>query len=128
MTKLNAELTKYFDDLKNDHTNLISSEILSEKIEAKEDMFLLDIRRKEDYDKEHIEGAFHAEWNEVGEFIEDDVFTKDEPVVVICYTGQTAGQIVGVLKSTGYNACSLKGGMLNGWLKDAMPVKASCDT
>ena len=128
MTKLNAELTKYFDNLKNGCKNLITSQDLSKKIEAKEEMFLLDIREKEDYDKEHIEGAFHAEWNEVGEFIEDDVFTKDELVIVICGTGQTAGQIVGILKSMGYNACALKDGMLNGWLNDAMPVKAACDT
>ena len=39
---------KYFKDLKNGCNNLIDCQNLYKKIEAKEDLFLLDIRKKED--------------------------------------------------------------------------------
>lgn len=69
-----------------------------------------------------------SEWSEVNKFIEEDILPKDKKIIVVCYTGQTAGQIVGVLKLLGYDACSLMGGMVNGWLKDAMPIESTCAT
>lgn len=119
---------KYFENLRNGCNNLIDCQQLKEKIVAGEDLFLLDIRRRDDYQKGHIEGAFHAEWPEVLDFIKEDVFKKDEKVIVICYSGQTSGQIVSILKVLGYDAYSLWGGMRNGWLKDDMPIEASCST
>lgn len=128
MSELTKEIKKYFDDLKCGSNNLITLDDLLKKIEAKENMFMLDIRKKEDYDAGHIKGSFHAEWSEVGEFIEEDVFGKDEQIIVICYSGQTAGQTVGILRAMGYNACSLKGGMVTGSENDNLNIEASCST
>jgi rhodanese-related sulfurtransferase len=36
---------------------------------------------------------------------------KDKTIVVYCYTGQTAGQTVGILRLLGYDAVSLNGGV-----------------
>ncbi|SHJ81228.1 Rhodanese-related sulfurtransferase [Paramaledivibacter caminithermalis DSM 15212] len=128
MEAIYESVEKYFKDLRNGCNNLIDCQQLKEKIVAGEKLFLLDIRKKEDYDKGHIEGAFHAEWPEVWDFIQEGVFRKDEKIIVICYTGQTAGQTVSILKILGYDACSLKGGMNNGWNKEDMPIQASCST
>ncbi len=128
MAALTQEIQKYFIDLKCGSNNLITLNDLLKKIDAKDEMFMLDIRKQEDYDKGHIKGAFHAEWSEVGEFIEEDVFSKDEQIIVICYSGQTAGQTVGILRSLGYNACSLKGGMIAGSKNDNLNIEASCST
>ncbi|QSX06350.1 rhodanese-like domain-containing protein [Sedimentibacter sp. zth1] len=119
---------KYFSDVKNGCNNLIDCQNLYKFIEAKEDMFLLDIRKKEDFAKNHIEGSIHCDWSEVFDFIEEDILPIDKKIVVICYSGQTAGQVVGVLKTLGYDACSLMGGMNNGWMKNSMPIKATCST
>ena len=62
------------------------------------------------------------------EFIEEDILPKDKKIIVVCYTGQTAGQVVSILRLLGYDACSLKGGMVNGWMKDQMPIEAGCST
>jgi rhodanese-related sulfurtransferase len=126
METLPEGVKHYFDDLKKGCNNLIDCKDLYKLIGAKEDLFILDIRRKEDFEKEHIEGAIHAEWEEVGELIENDILPKDKKIIVVCYSGQTAGQIVGILKILGYNVCSLKGGMMNGWLKDSLPIKSGC--
>jgi rhodanese-related sulfurtransferase len=128
MAELTQEIKKYFEEIKCGSNNLITSEDLFKKIDAKERMFILDIRKEEDYDAGHISGAFHVDWNEVGEFIEDDVFSKDEKVIVACYSGQTAGQVVGIFKSMGYDACSLKGGMVTGSENDNLYIEASCST
>ncbi|WP_432664139.1 rhodanese-like domain-containing protein [Wukongibacter baidiensis] len=128
MEAIHSGVEKYFLELRRGCNNLIDSQQLKERIVAGEKLFLLDIRRKSDYDKGHIEGSFHAEWPEVEDFIKEGVFRKDEKIIVICYTGQTAGQIVSILKVLGYDACSLMGGMMNGWLKGHMPIQAGCST
>lgn len=119
---------RYFEDLKNGCNNLIDCQSLYKCIGAKEDLFILDIRKKEDFAENFVEGSVHCEWSQVFEFIEEDILPKDKKIIVICYTGQTAGQTVGVLKLLGYDACSLKGGMVNGWMKDDMPIESTCST
>lgn len=123
------ESTKnFFDDLKKGCNNLISCQELFKCIGAKEDMFILDIRKKEDYVENLIDGSVQCEWEEVYEFVEEDILPKDKKIVVVCYTGQTAGQTVSILRLLGYDACSLAGGMVNGWMKNEMPIEAGCST
>lgn len=127
MSTLDIGVKRYFEDLNNGCNNLINCDQLNKLIDGKEDIFMLDIRRKPDYDAGHIKGSFHSEWNEIGELIEEDVFNKDQLNVIICYSGQTAGQVVGVLRTLGYKACSLLGGMNNGWV-DKGQLEAACGT
>lgn len=128
MVQISNTIQKYFEDLKKGCNNLIDAKSLYDKVSARENLFLLDIRKKDDFAKNYIEGSVHCEWGDVIEFIEEDILPRDKKIVVICYTGQTAGQTVGILKALGYDACSLMGGMVNGWLKNSMPVEAACST
>lgn len=128
MAQLTMEIEKYFEEIKCGLNNLITLEDLFMKLKSKEKIFILDIRKEEDYKEGHIGGAFHADWKEVGGLIEDDVLSKADKVIVICYTGQSAGQVVGILKSLGFDACSLKGGMVNGSDNDNLPLEANCFT
>lgn len=127
MKDLKEAVQVYFEELKKGCNNLIDCQGLFKKINGKEKLFILDIRKKEDFEKGHIENAVHSEWPEVWDFIDEDALPRDEKIIVVCYTGQTAGQVVSILKLLGYDACSLKGGMMNGWDKDNMPIKAGCD-
>ncbi|WP_066506764.1 rhodanese-like domain-containing protein [Abyssisolibacter fermentans] len=125
MTSINQAVAKYFEDCEKGCNNLISCESLNEKIKQNpKDLFVLDIRKEEDFKKGHVDGAVNIFWYDVGECI--DVLPKDKKIIVICYSGQSAGQIVSLLKLLGYDACSLKGGMLNGWVKNSLPVKEGC--
>ncbi len=125
--KLTVETAKFFEDLKCGCNNLIAGSDLLKKIEAKEDLFVLDIRSEEDYKENHVPTAVHCPWSKVGEWIEADKIRRDQHIIVACYTGQTAGQTVGVLRSLGFDACSLKGGMNNGWKADGLPLEAKCN-
>ncbi len=123
---LTPEIKNYFDELNCGVNNLITSDDLLKRVENKENLYLLDIRKKEDFDEKHIPTAKHCPWSKVGELIENGTLTKDQPIIVICYSGQTAGQTVGILKALGYQACSLKGGMNIGWQNDNLPLEATC--
>ena len=125
MFELPKAIEKYFEDCQKGKNNLITSEALGELLkQGPNDLFLLDIRKKEDFEKGHIPGAFNTFWYEVGEII--DVLPKDKKIVVACYSGQSAGQVVSLLKVLGYDAYSLAGGMVNGWSKSNLPLEEGC--
>jgi len=96
--------------------NIIPGPELHEALETNPNAFyVLDIRSKEDYDLGHIVGSVHSPWSEVGNLFGDLPSTR--PIVVACYSGQTAGQTVGVLRMLGYDARSLQFGIREGWVK-----------
>ncbi|MBN2259097.1 MAG: rhodanese-like domain-containing protein [Clostridiales bacterium] len=78
-------------------------------IENQDDMFILDIRQNDVYSQGHLKGAVNVPWGpEFAASIEK--LPADKPVLVYCYSGQTAGQTVGVLNALGYDAKSIKYG------------------
>jgi len=103
----------YFADLP-ESNNMIVTEDLFAKIDAGEEMFIMDVRSAEDYALGHLKGAVNMPFASTAiadnlEFIPDDV-----PVYVNCYTGQTASQVTSILKSVGKNILNIRGGWLRG--------------
>ncbi|MGE5678186.1 MAG: rhodanese-like domain-containing protein [Pseudomonadota bacterium] len=84
----------------------ISEKDFIEKVKAGEDMIILDIRSAEDYGKGHVKGAVNAPWGPAVAASLDKL-PGDKPVMVYCYTGQTAGQAVATLNMAGVNAKSV---------------------
>ncbi|MFZ5966147.1 MAG: rhodanese-like domain-containing protein [Bacillota bacterium] len=84
----------------------ISEKDFAEKVKANEDMFILDIRQPDVYEKGHVKGAVNAPW---GTAISEnlDKLPKDKTIMVYCYTGQTAGQTVVLLNMAGFDAKSV---------------------
>jgi rhodanese-related sulfurtransferase len=105
----------------------VSEDDLKAMIEAKEDFFLLSVRKAEDYAKGHIQGAANVPF---GKTMMDNLggVPKDKKVVVYCYTGQTAGQAVAGMRLLGYDAVSLNGGsgmpsnVPQGWTNKEFPL------
>jgi len=81
------------------------------------DPYIISLRSAEDYAKGHISGAVNVSVKTM--FTADNLATipSDKDVVVICYTGQTAGQSTAALNMLGYEACSLLHGM-SSWTTD----------
>lgn len=98
----------YFADKAEDN-NMIAQDAFVEKVKNGEDLFILDIRRADDYAAGHVAGAYNAAW---GSAIADslDFLPDDQPVYVYCYSGQTAGQAVAALNVAGINAKSVRYG------------------
>ena len=77
---------------------------------AGEDVQFVDIRQAEDYAKGHIEGAVNIPWAKGMQAGFADL-PSDKKLLVNCYSGQTAGQAVGILNLLGYDAVSINSGM-----------------
>jgi rhodanese-related sulfurtransferase len=81
------------------------------------DPTIISLRSPEDYAEGHVPGAVNASVKAL--FTAESLATipSDKDVVVICYTGQTAGQATAALNMLGYEAYSLLFGM-SSWTTD----------
>jgi rhodanese-related sulfurtransferase len=86
--------------------------------DAENDPYIISLRSAEDYAKGHIPGAVNMSVKEM--FTLDNLATipPDRDVVLVCYTGQTAGQATAALNMLGYEAYSLLFGM-SSWTSDS---------
>ena len=85
-------------------TKNITADVLHDNLD---DYYVISVRSKEDHDKGYIPGDH---WMDPKTFFTQenlDKLPKDKPIVVYCYTGQTASQIVSVLRMLGYDAYNL---------------------
>jgi len=85
--------------------------------DADNDPYIISLRSAEDYAKGHVPGAVNMSVKAM--FTSESLATipSDKDVVVICYTGQTAGQATAGLSMLGYEAYSLLHGM-SSWTTD----------
>jgi rhodanese-related sulfurtransferase len=97
--------------------NAISGANLAKKLAdaaQKDKIYVLDIRKKADYDKGHIAGASQVEFPQWAAPENLSKLPKDKKIVVVCYTGNTAAQTAAGMRMLGYDAAILKAGMM-GW-------------
>ncbi|WP_018214525.1 rhodanese-like domain-containing protein [Desulfitobacterium hafniense] len=106
----------------------ISEEDAKKALDAKEpSIMFLSVRKAEDFDKGHIEGAINIPFAK-GMQASFAQLPKDKKIIVYCYTGQTAGQTTAILRLLGYDAVSLNSGMGMpstegaGWANKGFPV------
>ena len=71
--------------------------------------FIIDARDKDQYAKEHIDGAMNLEWRKV--LAERNSIPKDKPVLIYCNTGSLSAQAGFALRVAGFdNVRILQGG------------------
>ncbi|MEZ4767345.1 MAG: rhodanese-like domain-containing protein [Caldilineales bacterium] len=85
--------------------------------DVENDPFILSIRSAEDDTAGHIPGAYNVSTKELFTPAVLANLPTDQPIVVYCYTGQTAAQTTAALNMLGYDAASLVFGM-SGWTTD----------
>jgi len=78
-----------------------------ERAKLGDDMFIIDIRKADDYNAGHVVGAYNAPWGTTA--LADNLASipMDEEIYVYCYSGQTAGQATALLSIAGYNVRSV---------------------
>ena len=77
---------------------------------------VFDIRSAADFEKGHVKGAINVELANV--LTKAAEVGKDKPILVFCYTGQTAGRAVMALRLSGYSAKVAKFGF-SAWTNNA---------
>lgn len=112
---------RYFANLSTENNNMLTPQELYQFVQNKnQDIYILDIRQNEDFQKGHVEGANNQFWFDVGRIL--DQLPKDKHIIVYCYSGQSAAQVVGVLNTVGFKASSMTGGWNGGWVANNLPV------
>jgi rhodanese-related sulfurtransferase len=103
----------YFENFPSDR-NVIQTADLLPRIDAQEDMYILDIRRAEDYANGHLTGAVNLPFfdKSIPENLAN--IPDDRPVYVYCYTGQTSSQTTALLNLAGKMAKNIQSGFDNG--------------
>ncbi len=98
--------------------NLIHPAAVNQQLEdalAEERIFILDLRREEDFEGVgHIRGAVQADFAAALLPANLERLPRDRKIITVCYTGNTAGQLVLMLRMLGYDAAAMKYGMV-GW-------------
>ena len=112
--------TEYFAALSASNNMMASAELKAMLDDNPDAVVLVDIRSAADFEAGHIVGSTHVAWAQFAAVLPS--LSKSEKIVIVCFSGQTAGQTVGVLRTLGYDAYSLQGGMNNGWKPAKLPM------
>jgi rhodanese-related sulfurtransferase len=117
--------TEILAELYQKHGNFINSKQFPPIINAVDleknlsNCLLIDIRSKEAYEAGHIEGAYNVQKDKIIDFLTEQqnpaVYDK---VVVICYSGQMASYVTGVLRYSGFNNTFVLLHGMAAWNKD----------
>lgn len=92
---------------------IIKEDVFLGKVQAGEDMFILDIRQPDVYAEGHVAGAVNIPWGpELAAKI--NMIPQTGQVYLYCYTGQTAGQTVAVFNAAGIPVKSVRYGFVRG--------------
>ena len=74
-------------------------------------LFLQSIRDEETYKKGHIKNTENIFWQDLLDKKNLDKLPEDKTILLICYVGHTASQMLVALKLLGYKVKALKFGM-----------------
>ncbi|MCM3322970.1 MULTISPECIES: rhodanese-like domain-containing protein [Cytobacillus] len=88
----------------------ITTEELQKKLEAGEQLELVDVREDDEVAQGIIPGAKHIRMGTIPENL--DKFDKDKEYIMICRSGNRSGQVCRFMQEQGYQVTNMVGGML----------------
>jgi rhodanese-related sulfurtransferase len=83
------------------------------KLNELKNYLVIDIRKESDYISGHIPGAINIQMADMAKPETLLMLPKEKPILLVCYTGQSASLVNGILGVLGYNAWTLRFGMLS---------------
>jgi rhodanese-related sulfurtransferase len=103
--------------------NGMKGDVLKAKLDAGENLFLLDVRQPNEFAAGRIEGAVNVPVRDLPKSLEKLPSDKTAPIVVICAAAVRSGYVVQALSFKGYtNVKHLAAGYVAGWEKAGYPV------
>ena len=110
------EITKTQPEVKN-----ISPKQAMKLIEKEKDVFVLDVRTQEEYDKVHIKNANLIPIQELEQNI--NKIPKDKKVIVHCAKGKRSARACEILKDKGLKELYNVEGGIDKWQEEGFPVE-----
>jgi rhodanese-related sulfurtransferase len=86
-----------------------------------EGAFLLDVRENSEWDEFHVPGTTHIPLGELAERV--DELPRDQPIVVICRSGNRSQQGRDILLEAGFSDATSMDGGLKEWLALGYPTE-----
>jgi len=108
---LDGGMSNLDEDLMTSSQTVIDSKELMQKLDANEDIFLLDVREPDELLKSKIDGAVNIPLAEIFQPGGMDEIPTDKPVVIICGSGNRATIATYALAQEGIDFQVLEGGM-----------------
>lgn len=96
----------------------------------KKDYVLIDLRKKSEFKKFHVQGARNIFWLDLLKEKNLATLPKNKKIFLICYVGHTSSQVMVLLRLLGYDVVSIKFGYgisptflpVAGWTQYNLPV------
>jgi len=82
---------------------------------------LIDVRKPHEWEAGRIPGARHVELNDLPE-VAAELASEGTPLVVYCHGGNRSAMAAEALRSAGFEANSLEGG-IDAWVKEGKPLE-----
>jgi rhodanese-related sulfurtransferase len=129
---ITTKLREYIKETKNDWNYITPIDFYNDYYLKKKDYYLIDLRKKQDYEKFHIKGAKNIFWLDILDEKNLKKMPKDKQIFLICYVGHTSSQVMTLLKLLKYKVISIKYGYglspvmgvpVAGWLDYGLPTK-----
>ena len=129
---ITTKLREYLKETKNDWNYITPIDFYNDYYLKKKDYYLIDLRKKQDYEKFHIKGAKNIFWLDILDEKNLKKLPKDKQIFLICYVGHTSSQVLTLLKILKYKVVSIKYGYglspvmgvpVAGWLDYGLPTK-----
>lgn len=99
----------------------VSTKEAKELIGGEKDVFLLDVRTKEEYNESHLKTAHLIPVQELEQNI--DKIPTDKRVIVYCASGRRSASACKILKNKGLKALYNIEGGIRQWVADGYPVE-----
>ncbi|MCL1854539.1 MAG: rhodanese-like domain-containing protein [Clostridia bacterium] len=107
----------YFRDFPSDR-NVIAAADLFTMMDNGDEMLIVDIRRPDDYAAGHLIGAVNLSFFDMSIPENLDALPDDRPIMVYCYTGQTASQVTALVNIADKMAKNVQSGFNNAISKE----------
>ena len=88
---------------------------------------LLDVRTPGEYESVHIRGAYNVPLDTLGEHGAEIRVHVEEPIVLICQSGQRAMKAEAALKESGMPNLHVLDGGMSAWLQAGLPVERGAE-
>jgi len=101
----------------------VDAQAARELLESAEPPFLVDVRRRDEWDEGHIPGATHIPRGSLESRIEKAAPDRDRPILVYCSVGERSAFAARTLGEMGYeDVTSLAGGFTD-WKRNGFPTQ-----
>lgn len=88
---------------------IITQAMLTELKQRDQSVMIVDVRRAEDYQEGHIEGAVNFPKDNIQAHINE--LPRDKKIILYCYRGNSSQKVMELLENKGFkNVYSLEGG------------------